>query len=124
MESSKFFLKQNSFAFICTWTMKYRMIMMYELIKSIRSIKPEMEELLFTSIIQKLKNFSAILSKCDWLATAEVKSIWVQEADEGIESETILQWDDLRRLSKLSIDVREMILDAAAIAKEITQYLK
>lgn len=83
-----------------------------------------MEELLFTSIIQKLKNFSAILSKCDWLATAEVKSIWVQEADEGIESETILQWDDLRRLSKLSIDVREMILDAAAIAKEITQYLK
>ena len=61
-----------------------------------------MEELLFTSIIQKLKNFSAILSKCDWLATAEVKSIWVQEADEGIESETILQWDDLRRLSKLS----------------------
>ena len=83
-----------------------------------------MEELLFTSIIQKLKNFSAILSKCDWLATAEVKSIWVQEADEGIESETILQWDDLRRLSKLSIDVREMILDAAAIAKEIAQYLK
>ena len=83
-----------------------------------------MEELLFTSIIQKLKNFSAILSKCDWLATAEVKCIWVQEADEGIESETILQWDDLRRLSKLSIDVREMILDAAAIAKEIIQYLK
>ena len=83
-----------------------------------------MEELLFTSIIQKLKNFSAILSKCGWLATAEVKNIWVQEADEGIESETILQWDDLRRLSKLSIDVREMILDAAAIAKEITQYLK
>ena len=83
-----------------------------------------MDELLFTSIIQKLKNFAAILSKCDWLATTEVKNIWVQEADEGIESETILQWDDLRRLSKLSIDVREMILDAAAIAKEITQYLK